>query len=181
MANRGGIPPFSRRIIIEKIGRLGSPRRGGYFFSTAALKRTKKRTDAQNYAAQTMAVAARFVNLALPFEREQAKTLAGNSGWTWKDQLISNFFGTDFEIITKDGTSYVGRRILAADIQQLLDAISAVEGSILVRTESGWAALYPAAADYVLTMRNTGLPDCNRRKVAAAAAAQPMSATSIST
>ncbi|HUJ83964.1 MAG TPA: hypothetical protein VLW83_18925 [Candidatus Acidoferrales bacterium] len=86
--------------------------------------------------------------------------MAGASGFTWKDMLISGFFGNAVEFTDSDGVQWTGRRILAADIQALLDSISSTPGSILVRTASTWAALYPGDPNKVLSIDPaTGLPN----------------------
>lgn len=160
MAQKAGIPPTSRRIFMRGLGSQAGKQLGSFVYKSPALRRTKTPTQGQIYAQQTLAVAARFVSLAQAWEYQTAKDLAGSSGYTWKDQLIAGFFGTALEFTDTDGVLWQGRRILAAEIQTLLDSITAVEGSILVRTPTGWAALYIGSPNYILTVDPaTNLPN----------------------
>lgn len=160
MSKRASTAPQGRRIYLKGLGTQSQKRVGAFIWTSPVLNRRKAPTIFQTYAQQTLRVAARFVTLAFPWEYQTAKDLAGRSGYTWKDQLIANFFGNSLEFTDTNGVLWQSRRIMAAEIQQLLDSISSTPGSILVRTDGGWAALYPGTAEYVLTMRgDTGLPD----------------------
>lgn len=160
MGSRGGTPPTSRRIYLKGVGSQAGRQLGSFVWKNPTLNRRKAPTIYQTYAQQTMAVAARFVTLANAWEYEVSKEIAGNSGFTWKDQMIAGFFGTGIEFTDVNGVQWIGRRILAAEIQQLLDSISATPGSVLVRTANGWAALYGGSANQLLTIDPvTGLPN----------------------
>lgn len=152
MGSRAGAPPSSRRIYLKGLGSQVGKRLGSYVYRSPVLRRKKKLTQAQVYSTATLATAARFGARATAWELQTAKDLAGSSGYTWKDMLLSSFFGTAIEFTTSDGVLWQGRRILAAEIQPLLDSISSTPGSILVRTANGWAALYIGDPNKVLTV-----------------------------
>ena len=155
MAQRGSIAPQGRRIYLKGIGLQHRLKSGAFAWKSPQPKRHKKQTDRQRYATGTMAAMAWFQKLATPWELQSAKDVAKGSGFTWKDQLLAQFCGTDAECMTKDGILWKGRRVLAKEVQPLLDSISSTPGSILVRTDAGWAALYPGIAGEVLTMNGT--------------------------
>lgn len=162
MADKAGMPPASRRIYLQGVGSQVVKRFGSSVYRSPTLRRTKSPTKYQRYATATLGIAARFVSLAQAWEYEQAKIIAGSSGFTWKDVLISGFFGNAIEFTDVNGVQWTGRRILAAEIQALLDSISSTPGSVIVRTANGWAALYPGTANQVLTIDPvTALPNWN--------------------
>lgn len=160
MGSRGGTPPQSRRIFLSGLGSQAYIRLGSFRYISPTLRRKRSQTQYQTYATGTLTVAARFVPLAEAWEYQTAKDLAGNGGYTWKDMLISGFFGNAIEFTDVNGVKWEGRRILANNIQSLLDSISAVPGSMLVRTTTAWAALYPGPNNYVCTIDPaTGIPN----------------------
>lgn len=160
MATRGPSAPRGRRFYIKGVGAIGSNRVGAFVFRTAPLRRKKKPSLAQYYAQGTLEMATIFARVATAWEVQTSKDIAGRSGYTWKDQLIAMFYGTGVEFTDIDGVQWRGRRILAAEIQTLLDSISSAPGSILVRTDNGWAVLFPGTPGYALTMSPaTNLPD----------------------
>jgi hypothetical protein len=160
MAQRGPPSPRGRRLYLKTIGAVGEKAHGSFVFRTAPRQRTKTQTDAQRYATATLAIANRLLSTTTAWEREQAQEIAGNSGFTWKDVMIANFYGTSSEFVDENGVHWYGRRILAKEIQTLLDSISSTEGSVLVRTANGWAALYGGGDGKVLTINPTNhLPD----------------------
>jgi hypothetical protein len=152
MAARAPTAPRGRRLYIKGIGAVAEKSGGAFVFKSPPRYRKKTLTDAQRYATGTMAMAAWFVNLATAWEIEQAKEIARGSALTWKDVLISQFFGTAIEFTDENGVLWQGRRILAAEIQPLLDSIAFTPGSILVRTANGWAALLAGAPGYNMTI-----------------------------
>lgn len=162
MAKRGSTAPQGRRIYLKGIGSQHALRLGAFTFKSAPQRRKKTLTKYQLYATSTLSVAASLTRELTAWERETCKEIAGNSGFTWKDQFYAMLFGTGIEFTDAQGTLWIGRRILAAEIQQLLDSISSNPGSILVRTPTAWAALFPGTKDYVLTMADIAgvtLPD----------------------
>lgn len=160
MATRGPSAPRGRRFYIKGVGAIGSNRVGAFVFRTAPLRRKKKPSLAQYYAQGTLEMATIFARVATAWEVQTSKDIAGRSGYTWKDQLIAMFYGTGVEFTDIDGVQWKGRRVLAAEIQTLLDSISSAPGSILVRTDNGWAVLFPGTPGYALTMSPaTNLPD----------------------
>ena len=54
-----------------------------------------------------------------------------HKSWTWKDLVISWMYGRGIEIVFEDGTVWKGARVLADEIQQLLDSITTTPGAIL--------------------------------------------------
>lgn len=160
MAKRGSTAPQGRRIFLKGFGSQGQQALGDFRWTSPRLRRTSRPTQAQVYAQQTLAVATAFAKQLSPWEYQVCKDLATGTVFTWKDLAISGFFGTAIEFVDPDGVLWQGRRILAADIQTLLDSISSTAGSVLVRTTNGWAALYPGTTQQVLTISpDTGLPD----------------------
>lgn len=160
MAQRGPSAPRGRRALFENMGAIGGNADGSFTWTTTTINRPQTQTVGQTWATGTMAVAAAFVKIATSWEIEISKEVAGRSGYTWKDSLIAMFYGTNVEYTDINGVFWQGRRIVAQEIQTLLDSISAVPGSILVRTTTAWAVLYPGSAGKVLTMReDTNLPD----------------------
>jgi hypothetical protein len=152
MSTRGPQAPRGRRLYIKGIGAVSQKRDGSFVFKSAPQRRSKQQSFAQQCACGTMTMAAVFTRLATAWEVQTSKEIAGQSGFTWKDQLIAMFYGTGVEFTDLDGVFWQGRRILAAEIQTLLDSISAAPGSILVRTDNGWAALLLGSPGTVLTV-----------------------------
>jgi hypothetical protein len=75
------------------------------------------------------------------------------------DYLAMAAFGTLNAGRTTDGQLWIGGRVAQKDIETLLDSISNVPGSVLVRTTDAWEALLPGVSAEVLTIDGlTGQP-----------------------
>lgn len=160
MTSGAGVPPGARRTYSWGAGGIYEPTLGAAVYRSPLLKFRRTPTQAQYYAQKTLAVAAAFTRMITSWELVTSKEIAGQSGFTWRDQFYAGMFGTGVEFSDVNGVQWYSRRELAMNIQQLLDSISSNPGSILVRTASGWAALYPGSAGKVMTVNpSTGLPD----------------------
>lgn len=160
MAGGRGVPPAARRTYLPGTGGTNEIKLGAAVYRSPLLKFRRTPTQAQIYSQQTLAVAAQFTREITTWEKENCTAIAGRSGWTWRDQFYGSLFGTALEFTDVNGVSWFSRRVLAMNIQQLLDSISSMPGSVLVRTPTGWAALYPGSHNDVLTINpSTGVPD----------------------
>lgn len=156
----GPTAPAGRRIFNLGFGGKAAGPFNLPVWRSPVTNRTKAPTQAQLYSQRTLMVAAAFLHEITAFEYDQCKALAGASGYTWKDQFYAMLYGTGVEFVDKNGVHWYGRRILNANIQQLLDSISEAEGGMLVRTPTGWASLLPGTPGKVLTIDlTTSLPN----------------------
>lgn len=69
-----------------------------------------------------------------------------------RDILAKLIYGTLMRFEMIDGTYKIGVRMVANDIQKMLDGISQDVGAVLVRTKDGWAAIEPGTANQVLAI-----------------------------
>ena len=77
-----------------------------------------------------------------------------------RDLLMLASYGKIMRVHEADGTAWDSARIAQLNIQQLLNSITDVEGSIVFRGPTLWWALSPGAAGQVLTFDGTtGWPD----------------------
>lgn len=91
---------------------------------------------------------------------EMAMEMTAHATWTWKDWLMSIQYGRGLEVHFEDGTVWKGARVLADEIQQLLDTISTTPGAILMRGPTEWGVLIPSDAQDVITSNGpSALPD----------------------
>lgn len=157
----GPTAPAGRRIYLKGIGGQAAGPFSLPQWRSPPRSVRKTPTFAQLCSQNTLKVAAAFLHEITAFEYDQCKEIAGASGYTWKDQFYAMLYGTGVEFTDVNGVKWQGRRILAAEIQQLLDSISSAEGGILVRTPTGWASLLPSTPGYVLTLPTggTGIPE----------------------
>lgn len=86
-----------------------------------------------------------------------AKEQTGNEGWTWKDYYISALYGRSFEIRGKDGVIYRSLLEVNEQAQQLLDSITNVPGSFIVRTDAGWVGFSKGSDGQVLVTRDSSV------------------------
>lgn len=121
-------------------------------------KRGPIKSEAQKHTAEQFALAQRAANEAYSWFWIEAENMATGTIWNRREILIMAAQGTLFEIRLRDGSFYGNWFRLAREIQALLDTISDVTGTLLVRRGSGWEALLPGAENYVLTSNG---PDFN--------------------
>lgn len=160
MRQRAGTPPGSRRSYSKGVGGVSIKKLGAAVYRSPLLKFKRTPSQAQIYAQKTLSIAAVFTRQITTWEKETCTEIAAQSGYTWRDQFYASLFGTGMEVTDVNGVVWYSRRELALNIQQLLDSLSTEPGSLLVRTDSGWACLFPAGTGYVLTLNaSTGLPD----------------------
>ena len=114
-------------------------------------------TLAQQAARQRLASAAYVTKRVFSYEIDFAKEQTGNEGWTWKDYYISALYGRSFEIRAKDGTIYRSLLEVNEQAQQLLDAITNVPGSFIVRTDAGWVGFTKGSDGQVLVTRDSSV------------------------
>lgn len=156
----GPTAPAGRRIFNLGFGGQAAGPFNLPVWRSPRVNQTKRPTPYQLYARNTFVIAAQLLKDCTAFEYEQCKQLAGASGYTWKDQFYAMIYGVGVEFTDVNGVVWKGRRVLAENIQQLLDSISSAPGSLLVRTPAGWATLLPGTGGKVLTMSAvTSLPD----------------------
>jgi hypothetical protein len=89
---------------------------------------------------------------------ESAMELQRGTTLLWRDILMMAHMGTLWTIKTDSGLIWIGARRLSQTIQNLLDSVSNVPGTILGRTASGWQALLPGTAGQVLTCQGRTNP-----------------------
>jgi hypothetical protein len=157
----GPAAPAGRRVFYLGLGGIAAGPFNLPVWKSPPLNHKKEPTLPQLYSRETMKVAAALLHQITAFEYQQCLEIAGASGYTWKDQYYAMIYGVGVEFTDTDGVTWQGRRILAKDIQQLLDSISSAVGGILVRTPTGWASLLPANAGDVLTLPpdGSGIPE----------------------
>lgn len=94
----------------------------------------------------------------VPEDRIAAQEYQVGTQYTWRDLFYFASHGKLLEIHTKDGDYLAGWRIMATDIQAMLDTISQQPGCILVRTQTEWAQLVPGDTGTVLTSQGKNAP-----------------------
>lgn len=88
-----------------------------------------------------------------------AMKLAVGSPYTWKDILISQIYGKYWMVQFANGKEYWSNRAMSETAQVMLNSISNVPGSILVRLDDVWVGLDPGNANDVVTLDpHTGFP-----------------------
>jgi hypothetical protein len=94
----------------------------------------------------------------LNFEIDAAAAATFNTLYMPRDLMEASCYGMPVVAYLKDGRVLRSARMAAQDIDALLDSITANIGDMLVRTSTGWHALSPNTAGYVLTDQGTGIP-----------------------
>lgn len=101
-----------------------------------------------------------IVKYAAGEDRVAAGNLVAGKPFLAQDALVSAAYGNLVQQINTPQGTFMGYRVSNAQINLLLDSISSVEGSILIRGVDDWAALLPGTAQQVLTVDPTTLqPD----------------------
>lgn len=118
------------------------------------LKVTSPVQKAQNEA---FGWACKATTWAIDFDRIAAEEGSKGTPWLPRDILVAAMYGTLVTVVTRDGRTFGGARLVAADIQALLNQITDTPGAILVRGEDSWIGLGPGTATQVLTAFGSGL------------------------
>jgi hypothetical protein len=106
-------------------------------------------TAAQN---KTFAQAMSLVKKTTGEDRVGAMALVKGSPFLPQDALMAAAYGTLLQYVNTGIYTYQGARVTQATIQQLLDSISSIPGSLLVRGDDQWVALLPGESNQVLTV-----------------------------
>jgi len=97
-----------------------------------------------------------WVGEPMPQDIEAAQWIIENTLYLPRDVMEMAAYGTIMEARMADGRILRGIRLVATDIQALLDTITQTPGTMLVRTGVGWVALPPGATDQVLFGNGAG-------------------------
>lgn len=76
---------------------------------------------------------------------------AANTPYLPRDMYEMACFGKVVQFIESSGLEYIGARVLNANLQQLLNQLSQVDGTMIVRSAGLWQSLIPGDAGTVLT------------------------------
>lgn len=116
--------------------------------------RTGKGSTAQLAAQQMFADAVQSIKRCCGEDLKAALTWTRGTSYLPRDYLMSCYYGTQVTVRLKDGTLLVGRRTVAFDLQNALDLISDVPGSILYRASDEWRGLLPPESSAFLHWNN---------------------------
>jgi len=119
-------------------------------------KSKAKPTELQRLYRKLMGGVQRSARYRLDIEQVAAEEFQKGSPYLRKDCLIAAAWGTMIEAYTLNGDRITGVRVLASEIQAMLDTITDVTGSMLMRTNQGWRPLYPVQVGRVLTDKGPG-------------------------
>lgn len=120
--------------------------------------RGKKQTPLQKIVSAQWKQSMQWVQTASPSMVAWATATAHATLWNPRDLIMLMHFGKVYEIHMADGSYYGSGRIMASQIQALLNTISDTPGTILVCLDDGWSALLPGDSGDVLTSRGTSAP-----------------------
>lgn len=76
--------------------------------------------------------------------------MADGTTFLARDVRMKAAYGVLFEVHFKDGTVWTSKRLAMNNIQQLLNSITDIPGSMLVRTPDGWQGLSPPSGEQLL-------------------------------
>lgn len=160
-------PPGGRAT--RRPGRLHQKlvRGGKFIVQKWPRKRGPIKSEAQKHTASQFALAQKAAAEAHPWFYIEAENMSTGTIWNRREILVKAAQGTLWEIRLADGSFYGNWFTLAREIQALLDTVTDVTGSILVRRAAGWQALTPGPAGYVMTSNG---PDFSPNYQPAAAA-----------
>lgn len=119
-------------------------------------KRGPNGTPAQLAARADFQNVLQWVKEPMTMDVEAAQSFTQNTLYLPRDIMEAACYGTIMQATTRDGKRYYGVRLMAVDIQALLDTISSDAGVHLVRNGSEWIALPTGDLNQVLAAQGAG-------------------------
>lgn len=98
------------------------------------------------------------IKYAIPEDMIAAIEFTQGTGLLPRDVLMAAAFGTLVTGYLTDGRVLYGARVMADEIQPLLDSITDIPGSMLFRGPTGWIGIPPGAATEVLVCNGAIIP-----------------------
>jgi hypothetical protein len=138
--NREGVP---RPIRARGIFLVVNHPRTGWTAKAWPKKPKTPPTAAQIRARAEFGAAARATKTASDLDWNAARELTVGTPYYPRDALLSAMYGKLLQWTMSDGTIIIGRRVLYPELQQALDVITNVPGSMLFRNAAVWAQLPP--------------------------------------
>jgi hypothetical protein len=130
------------------------------FIARAWPKKAGPPTQKQIAARAEFALVSALVKRKTARDYQAALDMTTGTAITWKDALSMACYGTLLSADGTNGRQYRSYRIVAEDVQTLLDSLTNIPGAIIVRTVDGWRGLAPGIDLQILTFNGlTGLPD----------------------
>lgn len=151
MATQKGSQPAGRAVKLRGHVYVHQHPFGGWVARTWPKPKPVNMSNGQWLGMQQLSWATYITKRAQTWEIESAKEQTVNSGYTWKDYYIAALYGRGINVDFEDGTIWRSARIMAGEVQLLLDSISNIPGSILYRDLTGWTYLVKGADKQVLT------------------------------
>jgi len=143
----------------RKAGLLGIYKPNGEMVvKTNGTRQKKQNTPKSRLDQQTFSDIVQAIKSPVDKDMIAAVRLQDGTTLLWRDILMMCAQGTLWTLRTPDGNLWLGARQLSQTIQNLLDSVSDVPGTILGRTGTGWQALLPGKAGYVLTSQGENSP-----------------------
>jgi hypothetical protein len=130
----------------------------GNIVSSWPRKRPGPGTPAQQTARQNFAKVCKQIKYAIPEDMIAAIEFTQGTGLLPRDVLMAAAFGTLITGYLKDGRVLYGARVMADEIQPLLDGITSIPGSMLFRGPTGWIGVPPGNPGDVLTYQGSAQP-----------------------
>lgn len=106
---------------------------------------------------QAFAWAAKASVYAIDKDKIVAEEWSKGSMYYPRDILVSAMYGTLITVRTKEGVTYYPARTVPQNIQLLLDTITKIPGSFIVRGVDEWVSISPGAEGQVITSQGPGL------------------------
>jgi len=152
------IPPMGRAtrrpgLLVQTKTRGGVPIMKGW-----PKKRGKKATPDQKHNQEQFALAQRAANECHPWQYLEAAAMSEGTIWNRREILVKAAQGSLFDIVIGADDYYGNWFEMAREIQALLDTVSDVPGTMLVRNAEGWVGLEPGVDGYVLSTNGEGFP-----------------------
>ena len=151
MATQKGSQPAGRAVKLRGHVYVHQHPFGGWVARTWPKPKPVNMSNGQWLGMQQLSWAAYITKHAQTWEIESAKDQTVNSGYTWKDYYIAALYGRGVNVNFEDGTIWRSARVMASEVQLLLDSITNIPGTILYRDLTGWTYLLKGADKQVLT------------------------------
>lgn len=151
MAKVRNLPGQRRTRRYEGIMHTATQPGGGLIFKAWPPKRGKTKPGPVADMRQAFGWACKASVTAIDLDKIAAETITKASMYYPRDALISAMYGTLVEVRLKDGTIYRSAREVNTNAQIILDTISDIPGTMLVRGATDWIGIAPGTAGNVLT------------------------------
>ena len=151
MATQKGTQPGGRAVKLRGLVYIHQHPFGGWVARTWPKKQPQRTMTGNGVTMQQFSLVGASVQRAQTWEVEAAKAQTLNSGYTWKDYYIGTLYGRGVNVDFLDGTIWRSARVLATEVQLLLDSITNQPGALLYRDVTGWLGLYKGTDKQVLT------------------------------